>query len=71
VTSPATITNSGDSAPGRRGDNRAIFSDVPSGGNRMLQWHPRLAAVLAVVALVVVALVAGAVDFADLANFNW
>lgn len=37
----------------------------------MLQWHPRLAAVLVVVALIAVALVAGAVDFADPANFNW
>jgi hypothetical protein len=37
----------------------------------MLQWHPRLAAVLALVALIATAVAAGSLDLADLTNFNW
>jgi hypothetical protein len=37
----------------------------------MLQWHPRLAAVLVLVALIVLAISAGSVDSGDLTNFNW
>jgi hypothetical protein len=37
----------------------------------MLQWHPRLAAVLVLVALIVLAIAAGSVDSGDLTNFNW
>jgi hypothetical protein len=36
----------------------------------MLKWHPGTMAVLVVVALILIALVAGSFDL-DSANFNW
>ncbi len=36
----------------------------------MLQWHPKLVAVLALIAVVVAALLGG-VSWGDLRNFNW
>jgi hypothetical protein len=39
----------------------------------MLQWHPRLTAVLVILVLVAVALAAGSLEFGDgwATNFNW
>lgn len=38
---------------------------------RLLQWHPKLFVVLALVAIVVAALIGGEVSWSDGANFNW
>jgi len=65
----STITRKGDSHVPVSGDNPAVLWGL-SGGVPMVAWHPRVAAVLVLVALLVLAAAAGAADF-EPSNFSW
>jgi hypothetical protein len=55
-------------APPKVHPQSALFGCL-GGGLRMLKWHPGTMAVLVVLALILVALLAGWADFDS--NFNW